>query len=195
MSYDQLLQDAKAQYHKALHVNDLQTASHYHQQMRQIQHEIDNQNLMLNSMYQMKPGGVVFSDATNFTMVGTPDDEGRWKRERELETKRLSKVFIHHAKLFAERYPNWTVTPDPKNPFNNVVLEHKNGKYRIETGPHDNGLFAYNTETEPQRRTTSFIKKFGIPHNVFKISPIEVGRNEFYGWSVGMEDAPDWVRE
>ena len=121
------------------------------------------------------------------------EDSNSFNARRELDQKRNLKLFIHFAQLFSERYPGWTLTPDPKNPFKGVELSK--GKYRIESAYPDNAVKLIGVERNQGREDAAFHRRRGILNGVFNTEPETVPTYTFFGWALGMDDTPEWIKE
>lgn len=108
------------------------------------------------------------------------DDSETFKKEQELDRRRNLKLFIHFA-LLCEKYPNWSVTPDPNDPFKNITLFHSNGKYKIESCYPGNAVKLWGVNK--------------VQVEVFKTGPETTSRYTFFGWAIGMDDTPNWIKE
>ncbi len=214
MSIEELIKDAAKQYNQAMALNDLDTAEHYHKQVQYLQDEldkqinqrIDNQNFLINPpMYKITSSidpatisgagaGSIISWTTNKSDLVFNED-AEFKAQKELDQRRNLKLFIHFSKLFCERYPNWTLTPDSNNPFKGVELSHKNNKYKIESAYPDNAIKVIGIDTNQAREDLNFRRRRGIPNAIFRPAHEVVPTYTFFGWAIGMDDTPEWVKE
>lgn len=189
-------------------------AEHYQRELNELRNQrIGAINMMINPMLNWydekvlanltpKPGQVVWTDTTAGSNVvfqkytsGIDISDETYKKAKELDVRRNIKIFAHFANLFCERYPNWELQPDATDPFHKVNILHKNGKYKIVNQYPMNELALHGAPSNAQDTTDKFSKRHGIPPSIFNITPPTVPTQYFYGWALGLEDVPDFVRE
>ena len=187
-------------------MNDLELVQKAQDTLNQIRNQrIDHQQMQISNMWANNTTGAGFMDLTvkpgsivkwqrYQTMTFSPieiDDE-TYKKEKEDAALRHVKIFLHIAKAFVERFPNWEIMPDPADPFKRVVIIHKNKQYKIEDSYPDGTVKLWGARSDSKIKAERFAKRHGIPPTVFKhTAPPTTPTETFYGWALGMEDVPD----
>lgn len=203
------LNEAKSE---AMRVNNIAEVQHYQDCLNKLYSErIDQRNQMVNKMWAIDPneltagpGHVITTNTTgplsgygNVVKWTNYSDlaDGSIKQAQEIDRVRNIKIYAHFAKLFCEKFPNWSVQPDPKDPFKKLDLVHKNNKYRITNGYPDNELIMHGAPSEFKDKATRFSLRHGIPPSIFETKAPTVSPQELYGWALGMDDVPDFIKE
>ncbi len=208
MDYKQLIQEVQTKLDMAMAYNNISDAAYYQEELNKLRNEeIDKINMYVNPpMYILpktytidpaqltpSPGAMITWTTNHLELV--MDEDSAIKAQKELDQRRNLKLFIHFSKLFCERYPNWTLTPDPNNPFKGVALSHKNNKYKIESAYPDDAIKVIGIDTNQAREDLNFRRRRGIPNAIFRPAHETVPTYTFFGWAIGMDDTPEWVKE
>lgn len=136
-------------------------------------------------------GGVVRFSDTEWNAAIDPDYTSKQDADRNLNTK----IFVHFAQLFCERYPNWDIHPDADDVFHKVRLVHKNTTYKIINKYPDNEVQLTGAPSEFLDKVQRFSQQHHIPPSVFKVDGERMPLQTFYGWALGIGDVPEFIKE
>lgn len=113
-------------------------------------------------------------------MLDHVDTEERRAQDRRLQLK----LFVHFAKLFVEKYPQWKLMPEPEDPFGKVKLVRPDIGASIVSLYPMNELAVYGGPD----LWMSGLRELGQVLPIVKVFP-----QTFFGWALDI-DTPEWVR-
>lgn len=156
-----------------------------------VNQQVDSTNLMLNKSWIGAASGSITAGSTlgnivKWNTVAKPMAifKEPTQADKDTDKRRHLKLFVHFAKQFAERYPAWTVVPDPQDPLHSVHLVKKDIGAVIHNLYPSNEMAVYGgpaSWTDPR-------KELGQALPIVKVNT-----QEFWGWCLGMDDVPEWM--
>lgn len=156
----------------------------------------DFPKIMISSA--IDPSSVYAQQAVTYTITtstpGTPFTYPKLKvvsdglEEKRLRDKSLQmKLFVHFAKLFIERYPKWTLVPEPDDPLHKVKLVNAERGIAISSCWPDNTVAIYGAPEEWRQKVANDLFE---PRGNLPVTTMVT--QDFYGWALDI-NTPEWV--